>query len=562
MKDNALKIIGTFATSAAMIASMQNCVLADDNTLNTASTITGTITADVLNVRANPNTSSTIIGNLKYNSNVTILEITDGWYKINYNNNTGWVSSDFVTINSSTPELPSTSTGIVEADVLNIRSGAGTSYSVTGTVNKGATVTILSSSNGWYKISYNGTTGYVSSEYIRTSSGSDSSSNSGSNSNNSNNNSSNTSGIVTADILNIRSGASTSHSVIGTVTNNSKVEILSSENGWYKINYNNIVGYVSSDYVNISDNSSNSENNNSNNNSNDNSTTVNNKGVVTADALNVRSGAGTSYGVIAMLYQNTSVDVLSSINGWYKISYNGVTGYVSCDYIKLSDSSGTITPPTNDIPSHTVEGKVAIVKADALNIRSGAGTSYSVIGTVRYGNKLPIISYTNGWYQVKAGNITGYVSGDYVTVSDEGNTTAPLVKETPLISASFTGMDIVNKAKEYIGVPYLWGGFTPMGFDCSGLVQYVYKQFGINLERTTYYQVHQGQIVEKSNLREGDLIFFTTNDDDPNDISHVGIYVGNDMFIQSPKPGDTVRISNLNSAYYTNRYYVAKRIIQ
>jgi len=90
----------------------------------------------------------------------------------------------------------------------------------------------------------------------------------------------------------------------------------------------------------------------------------------------------------------------------------------------------------------------------------------------------------------------------------------------------------------------------------------VYKQLGICLERSTYYQVHQGIVVDRKDLKPGDLIFFTTNDDDPNDISHVGIYKGNDLFIQAPQPGDCVRVSNLNSAYYSNRYYVAKRIIK
>jgi cell wall-associated NlpC family hydrolase len=209
-----------------------------------------------------------------------------------------------------------------------------------------------------------------------------------------------------------------------------------------------------------------------------------------------------------------------------------------------------------------VEGKIAIVKADVLNVRSGAATNYKVATVARYGSKLPIISYTNGWYNVKVGNVTGYISSDYVSVTDESQISTPIVRETALVESNYTGEDIVAKAKEYLGVPYLWGGFTPVGFDCSGIVQYVYKQLGISLERTTYYQVHQGVVVGRNELKPGDLIFFTTNDDDPTDISHVGIYTGNDMFIQAPKPGESVRISNLNSAFYSNRYYVAKRIIK
>lgn len=493
MKDSTLKVLFTFATSTAMVASMQAVALADDTTTSTnvTSTTTGIVTADVLNVRANPNTSSSVIGSYTQNTKVTVLAISNGWYKVNYNNKTGWISGDYVTLTQAKPEAEKTSSGVVTADVLNIRSGAGTNYSILGTLKKSSKVEIVSSTTGWYKIKFNSSYGYVSSTYVSQSP----------NTNDSNNN----------------------------------------------------------------NNNSNNDNNNSDNNNNNNSTgTI--IGSVTADALNVRGGAGTNYAVLKTLPFGTNVEILSTSNGWHKIKFNSLVGYVSSSYIKvLSNSGNTGTPDkdeTTNEPSHTIQGKIAIVTTDALNIRSGAGTSHSIVSTARYGYKLPIISYSNGWYEVKSGNITGFISGDYISIANEGDVITPLVKETALIDINYTVEDIVNKAKEYIGVPYLWGGFTPVGFDCSGLVQYVYKQFGVNLERTTYYQVHQGQVVQRNALLPGDLIFFTTNDDDPNDISHVGLYVGNDLFIQAPKPGDTVRISSLNSAYYTNRYYVAKRIIK
>ena len=377
-------------------------------------------------------------------------------------------------------------------------------------------------------------------------------------------------GTVTADVLNIRSNHNTSSSIIGKINYNTKVSILEISNGWYKIKYNNTTGFVSGEYINTSSTNSNSGNGTNNNNSNSSAdSTVKSTGIVNADALNVRSKGNASSKIVGTLYKNSKVEILSTSNGWHKINYKGGTAFVSSEYISKNSSStgnnpsrGDVIPPEEIPPSHTVNGKVAIVNADALNVRSGAGTSHAVITTVRYGSKLPIISYTNGWYNVKVGNTNGYISGDYVTIADENQSSNPIVKETPLIQSNCTGEDIVAKAEEYLGVPYLWGGFTPVGFDCSGLAQYVYKQLGISLERSTYYQVHQGVIIDRKDLKPGDLIFFTTNDDDPNDISHVGIYKGNDLFIQAPKPGDCVRVSNLNSAYYSNRYYIAKRIIK
>ena len=627
MNSKALKVLCTLATGTALATSMQVIAIADSTQISNSSyssIVTGTVTADVLNIRSNPNTSSSVIGKLNYNTKVSIIGISNGWYKVSYNNTTGWISGQYVNLYNNSTGQAST-TGVVTADALNVRSGASTSNSIIGSLNENATVQIISTSNGWHKIEFNNTTGFVSAEYINTSSGNSDSVNSDS----STEDTVISTGIVNADVLNVRSGASISNSIIGLLNENATVQIISTNNGWYKIKYNNTIGFVSAEYINTS-----SDNSNSGNSDSSTEDTVTSTGIVNADVLNVRSGASTSNSIIGLLNENATVQIISTNNGWHKIKFNNTTGFVSAEYINtssgnsnsstedtvistgivnadvlnvrssgnisaniigalykdskveilstsngwhkikfnggtgfvsaefISDSTGIVAPPTITVPSHTVEGKVAIINADVLNVRSGASTSYSVVTTVRYGSKLPIISYTDGWYKVKVGNTTGYISGDYITITDETDSSNPVVKETPLIQINYTGEDIVAKAEEYLGVPYLWGGFTPMGFDCSGLVQYVYKQLGISLERTTYYQVHQGVIVDRNDLKPGDLIFFTTNDDDPNDISHVGIYKGNDLFIQSPKPGDYVRVSNLNSAYYSNRYYVAKRIIK
>ncbi len=571
MNDKALKVLCTLATGTAIATSMQVIAIADPaQTSNSSynSTVTGTITADVLNIRSNHNTSSNIIGKINYNTKVSILEIANGWYKIKYNNTTGWISGEYVKLDSNSNTVQASKTGIVTATALNVRSAGNTSSRIIGSLSKNAKIQIISTSNGWHKIKYNNTTGFVSAEYINTSSSNSNSGNGNTNNNNSNSSDSTvkSNGIVNADALNVRSGASTSNKIIGSLRKNATVQIISTSNGWHKIKYNNAIGFVSAEYITISSNNSGNNNSSSGNNNSSNNNTVISTGIVKADALNVRSGANTSSKIVGTLYKNSKVEILSTSNGWHKIKFKSGTAFVSSEFISNNNNTettpGTVTPPETTPPSHTVEGKVAIVNADALNVRSGASTSYSIVTTVRYGSKLPIISYTNGWYNVKVGNTNGYISGDYVTIADENQSSNPIVKETPLIQSSYTGENIVAKAEEYLGVPYLWGGFTPVGFDCSGLVQYVYKQLGICLERSTYYQVHQGIVVDRKDLKPGDLIFFTTNDDDPNDISHVGIYKGNDLFIQAPQPGDCVRVSNLNSAYYSNRYYVAKRIIK
>jgi cell wall-associated NlpC family hydrolase len=125
---------------------------------------------------------------------------------------------------------------------------------------------------------------------------------------------------------------------------------------------------------------------------------------------------------------------------------------------------------------------------------------------------------------------------------------------TPLTSGAYGG--VVSIAMQYLGVPYLWAGATPSGFDCSGLVQYAYGQIGISLPHNTVAQWnYPGAVsVPRNQLQPGDLVFF-------NKLDHVGIYIGNGQFIDAPHTGAFVRVDNLSGAWYTANYDGAKRIV-
>ena len=116
----------------------------------------------------------------------------------------------------------------------------------------------------------------------------------------------------------------------------------------------------------------------------------------------------------------------------------------------------------------------------------------------------------------------------------------------------------VAVAKRYLGVPYLWGGTTPHGFDCSGLVQYCYAQIGISIPRTSRVQFTFGQFIPPSRtdlLEPGDLVFFGYGGD-PKQVHHVGMYVGGGVFIHAPGTGDHVKYSSLTDRITTRRDYV------
>ena len=341
---------------------------------------------------------------------------------------------------------------------------------------------------------------------------------------------------VTASTLNVRSGPGTNYSVVGKVYKGNSVEILSSSNGWHKIKMSNgSTGWSSGQYLNTSGTS----------NGGTTTPSTGKKGTVTASTLNVRSGAGTNHSVIGKVYKGNSVEILSSSNGWHKIKMsNGNTGWASAQYISTSGSSnnggGTTTTPTT--------GKKMTVTASTLNIRSGAGTNYSIITKVHSGNTVEVLSTSNGWSNVKtsSGKI-GWASSQYLSSNTNSGTT------------SSKAQAIVNLAKKQLGKPYVWGAEGPNSFDCSGFVYYVYKNSGVSVPRTSVEQSKVGTTVSRSNLQPGDLVFSSTNGSGR--VSHVGIYIGNGQMIHAPGSGDVVKTTNINTSYWNGAYLWSKRVI-
>ncbi|MDQ0150487.1 N-acetylmuramoyl-L-alanine amidase [Eubacterium multiforme] len=213
------------------------------------------------------------------------------------------------------------------------------------------------------------------------------------------------SGTVTASSLNVRSGPSTKNSIKGSLKRGSKVEILSSTKGWHKIKYKNSYGYVSADYVKIN-NSNNNSGNSSNNKPQEKPETIIKSGTVIASSLNVRSSASTKGSIKGSLKRGSKVEIVSTSKGWHKIKYKGGYAYVSADYVKTNNSSSSNKPSSNN--------KIGKVTASSLNIRKGPSTKNSIIGSLKRGSKVEIVSTSKGWHKIKYKNGYGYVSADYI----------------------------------------------------------------------------------------------------------------------------------------------------
>lgn len=179
-----------------------------------------------------------------------------------------------------------------------------------------------------------------------------------------------------------------------------------------------------------------------------------------------------------------------------------------------------------------------------------------ITGIILYGTVVakaaPAFGY-NSFLQ----SMDGILSGATMPIADEKQIAARM--PTKSSGSSGSRKSVIEIANSMLGQPVVWGGASlAQGFDCSGLVQYVYRQAGISLPRTADLQFFVGQTVSTSSLQPGDLVYFTTYEPGA---SHVGIYIGNDKFIHTSFSQGVVAIGDMNDNYFVRRYYGAKRVV-
>ena len=189
------------------------------------------------------------------------------------------------------------------------------------------------------------------------------------------------------------------------------------------------------------------------------------------------------------------------------------------------------------------------VDGTGVRMRASASTDSEVVRVTEDGESLDITGVSGTWYRVTAGGVSGYIRSDYVSLEEP---------EAGAVSSSGSiGSQIVEFAKQYLGTPYVWAGSSPSGFDCSGFVSYVMKNFGYSVNRTAASMYSNGTAVDKSELQPGDAVFFASSSES---IGHVGIYIGDGEFIHSSSGCGYVTISGLDESYYSRMYVGARRI--
>ena len=249
-------------------------------------------------------------------------------------------------------------------------------------------------------------------------------------------------------------------------------------------------------------------------------------GCTTGSSLRLRAEPSTSASVVTTLDKSVAVAILDdSVDGWYKIAYNGSTGYVSADYLNVDQDN-----------VFTTYGRV---NSDGVNVRSDASTDSSVLATIEEDAIVTVNGLVDGWYDVTCEYGTeGYIRSDFLDLTE----------------SSSSNSDIAATAKQYLGTGYVYGGASPRGFDCSGFTMYVYSQHGYSLPHSATSQWQSGlgaRVYSISELQPGDLVFFNSGNSSKR-ATHVGIYTGNGQFVHASTSTTGVIISDLNSSYYSS----------
>ena len=292
---------------------------------------------------------------------------------------------------------------------------------------------------------------------------------------------------------------------------------------------------------------------------------------------------------------NEQVEVTNIINDWANVTTSeGTQGWIRTEKIQKNTSTenNTVVEENNQQTTETVtqsETNLNVkmyVNTQTVNLREAADKTAKIVTQLEINKEVNVLSKENGWSYVEVDGKKGYVSTSLLsttkqttsrstmnqrtttkttsnnattdTTAKASNTTASTTTSSSTTNTTSTastgkGSEVVAYAKTLLGCKYVYGGTTPSGFDCSGFTQYVYKHFGVNLNRTAAAQYSNGKSV--TSLQAGDLVMFGKSG-----ISHVGIYIGGNSFIHAANPSKGVRIDSLSSGYYKTNYVGARRI--
>jgi len=504
------------------------------------------VTGNDVNMRSGPGMNYRVVDCLPRNTPVQITDRSNSdWYAVDYNGITGFMSSRYLSITEGGVSVEisgntgtSGTTGSINAMYVRFRSGPSSSSSILGEYNRGKEITITGTSGGWTACIIDGQSGYVYSQYVSTGYVDSSTDNSYSDDGN---------GIIVA-IPDNGEESVPEPAPLPVVTPEPSVDPAPDSGG-------NITVTVPSEtpapaptpeptpeptpdisiQVQPVDQT---------------------EGYIDGDYVRFRTGPGTSYGILGSYNRGKTVLITGVSGDWTACTIDGQSGYVYSQYVKKTvtqqpeEEQPETSTPEVEVPTVVPsESKPGYVTGNNVRFRSSPSMSSEILGELFYGNNVTITGTSGDWTAITYNSKSGYVYSQYIKEGEYSHVST---------GGSELGREIADYALQFVGYNYCWGGSSPStGFDCSGLMYYVYKQFGYTLNRVAADQARNGVHVDASELQPGDILCFYSGGDY---IGHVGMYIGNNMFVHAANSISGVITSEI-SGYYASRGFEARRIV-
>ena len=426
--------------------------------LSVAASVTAK-TTDYLNLREGAGADKKVLLTLSKGITVTVLDNSNAtWTKVQTTSGKqGYCSKQYLSVSGTSTSTTASSSNAASGTAvttasLNMRAGAGTANKIVVTLSKGVTVKVLDNSNAsWTKVqTSDGRTGYCSKVFLKITAATTPTTAPIKTPATTKPSSTSSTVALTTDYINMREGAGTNYKVMTTISKGITLKVLDNSNAkWAKVQASNgKTGYCSKDYLKITTSTATT------------TTPVTTPttppatvavAATTTASLNVRSGAGTNFGIVLTLAKGSVISVLDNSNAkWAKIKTSaGKTGYCSKDFLKITTSTGTTTPtttPTTTVPStgtgtgttpvatHTITG--ASVTADMLRMRATASATGTIVTNLSRGTSLKVLDASNtAWTKVQnSSNQIGYVSTEFIQIhySDDTSNASSLSLSTSL----------------------------------------------------------------------------------------------------------------------------------
>ncbi len=538
---------------------------------------TAWVEADVVNVRSGPGTDRKKIGSLTQGTKVFVTAFRNRWCWAKLPDDSwGWIAEWLLEFSydkgrqlAGGGDSQSTSTSHppawIKVTAANVRSGPGLGYDRYGSLPRGTKVYKLSQRAEWIKCKTPGGEGWIRRDLLEfdVDAGRQLAGQAGSAASNAGVKSAKA--YINGDKVRLRSSPSTESKIIALLNKGQIVHVFGERGDWKQVTVQGgNTGWVAGWLIKYETNSGNTASIDPlpdpppdfPNPEYQRPPTVSEKLYAWIDGskVNVRSGPGTDHPVRLQLGREQKVEVLGADGHWCRIKTSGGdVGWVAGWVISFLPPGEEITTEQN---GETIAVKVGWVARPEVNLRAGPGTNYEEIGELVLSTQVIITDQHGDWYKVLLDNgKSGWVAGWLIDTREER---IARQEGAPAGSRSSKGSQIIHTALQYLGRPYVRGGESPGGFDCSGFVHYVMGQHGISVSRTSPALFREGRPVSRSQLRPGDVVFFRNTY--KRGISHVGLYINANKFIHAANQRRDVTINRIDDSYYGPRYVGARRM--